>query len=385
MEDHYNTLAVEKIPSNKEGDKSLYQKGILFIMNPIGGGTEQYQNTLIEKIKKEFSVYKMKFQHNSLFVENLNGKNLLTIRRREMNQKNFQNLLKKLHIEVIYINHFIQFPLLNILNLIQNSGIKYHYFIHDYYCVCPRINLLNNKGVYCRAETNASICQNCINKLQDISIETWRQRFLSFLMQADKVIAPSNSTKNIVNKYYPDLKIDVLEHSISTDIYPTFNKQFVRNPILSIAFMGTIHKNKGSDIVYKIVDSIERNSLPIRVVIIGTTDNHQKFTSPNGKFIVTGKYEINKVSSLLANYEVSIVVMSSICPETFSYTTSEAMLSGYPVIAFGIGAPAERILQNGGGWILKEINSESIIKLLLSLLANRDEIIQKANELKKLN
>ena len=45
-------------------------------------------------------------------------------------------------------------------------------------------------------------------------IEKWRSLAYNTLSKMDLIIAPSNSTKEIFNKYYKDLDIKVIEHGI---------------------------------------------------------------------------------------------------------------------------------------------------------------------------
>lgn len=386
-ESNYNVLSNT---DNITIENASHQKGILFVLNNIGGGTEHYQNLYIEKIKQEVRIYKLKFRNNSIYIEEFNNVNRVPIilKLKDCNHQTFQNLLKRLDIDVIYINHLITFPLFELMDLIQYSEVKYLYFIPDFFCACPSYNLINNKGIYCNNETDTQVCQQCLNsvsrrniRMNKVNIQEWRSRFLSFLSDAQEVIAPSNSTKEIVQKYYPNIPITVHKPAIPPTIYYTFNPQFIREDALNIAFIGSIHQNKGSVVLYELKDAINKEKLPICIKVIGTTNIHKYFISRDKKFIVTGRYNNEEISNLLAKHKVSIVVIPSICPETFSYTTHEALASGYPVITFNLGAPAEEIKKHGGGWIVEPMNSDSILQLLKKLLANRDEILQKAKEL----
>jgi glycosyltransferase involved in cell wall biosynthesis len=386
-ESNYNVLSNT---DNITIKNASHRKGILFVLNNIGGGTEHYQNLYIEEIKQEFRIYTLKFRINSIYIEEFNNVNSspIILNLKDCNHQTFQNLLKRLGIDLIYINHLIGFPVFKVIDLIQYSKIKYLYFIPDFFCACPSYNLMNSKGVYCNNETDTKVCQQCLNSvsrrnilINKVNIQEWRSLFLSFLSDAQEVIAPSNSTKEIIQKYYPTIPITVHEPTLPSTISYTFNPQFIKEDPLNIAFIGAIHQNKGYAILYELKDAINKEKLPICIKVIGTTNIHKHFISPDKKFIVTGQYNNGEISHLLAKHKVSIVVISSICPETFSYTTHEALASGYPVIAFNLGAPAEVIKKHGGGWVVEPINSDSILQLLKNLLANRDEILQKAKEL----
>lgn len=370
-------MLLEKVGTPKK-------KGILFVMNPIGGGVEYYQNTYIQQNKHKYRIYKMTFRTGIFRIEDINQEVPLydELEFHNYDKNSFRLLLKSMDIELIYINHLIKFPIFDFIKFIQHSGIDYIYFIHDFFCICPLVNLVKRNGPYCNNETDVNICKACLSGRRETDIQTWRKTFESFLSNAQKVIAPSNSTKEIVKKHFPDIDIDVQEHPLSPNIYYTYTPEFASEKKLNVAFVGNIHKNKGSQILYKLKMEIERGKLPFCIKVIGLTDRHKRrFVSPSGHFVVTGPYDNREISNLLATHKIAIVITSSICPETFSYTTNEAMFSGYPVIAFDMGAPAEQIRKYRGGWILKEISSRSVLQVLQKLFVNRSEILEKASNL----
>lgn len=367
-----------------KGASTQKKKGILFVMNPIGGGTEYYQNTYIEQNKHKYRIYKMTFRAGILRIEDMNQAPILyhDLEFHNYDETSFRLLIKSMDIELIYINHLIKFPTFKLMDFIRYSRIDYIYFIHDFFCVCPLVNLIKRSGSYCNNETDVNICRRCLNGFGGTDIQTWRENFGLFLSNAQKVIAPSNSVKEIVQKHFPHIFIDVREHPLSSAIHYTYSSEFATGKELNVAFVGNIQRNKGSHILYKLKMEVERRKLPLCIKVIGLTNRHKrKFASSSGKFIVTGSYDNEKISNLLAKHKISLVITSSICPETFSYTTSEAMFSGYPVIAFDMGAPAERIKKYNGGWVLKEVSVVSVLQLLQKLLVNRSEILQKASNL----
>ena len=104
----------------------------------------------------------------------------------------------------------------------------------------------------------------------------------------------------------------------------------------------------------------------------------------NCKFEITGRYLNSDISKLLAKHEIGLVLIPSICSETYSYTTTEAMYSGYPVMFFNIGAPADRVRKLGGGWIINEISADSVMKKFEELANDREQILQEAEKLRLL-
>ena len=68
--------------------------------------------------------------------------------------------------------------------------------------------------------------------------------------------------------------------------------------------------------------------------------------------------------------EIDIILVPSICPETFSYTTEEAIKMGLPIAVFDIGAPAERVKSYGKGIILRNQCPEYILREIYNYLVH---------------
>ena len=126
--------------------------------------------------------------------------------------------------------------------------------------------------------------------------------------------------------------------------------------------------------------------MPINIKVIGNIYGkyayEKNYLSEDKKFEVTGPYNNEEISNLLAKHKISLVIIPTLCPETYCWTASEAMWSGYPVITFNLGAPADRVKQLDGGWIVEDMSSKSLLQLLKQLLKSREEILGKAVKLK---
>ncbi|MDA8233338.1 MAG: glycosyltransferase [Clostridia bacterium] len=378
--------------------RTTKREGLLIITNTLGGGSQLFYEYCMKSLQQEKRLYVMTFQEGQLYIVDHNTIEPVTyvLDISYTTVEKFKKLLELFFIHHVFINHLINYPVYTMLKLIEQCGIEYSYFIHDYFAVCPNCHLMNREGVYCNVETTLSKCRECIStnlrnetiikvSSSPIDIDLWRFKFTSFLRNANQIIAPSTCARDIINKYYPNINIEVREHRICWPVEYTFQEQFVNEEQIKIAFIGAIGQEKGSLIIYGLEDEIRKRQLPIRLKVIGYTDFHcTTCTSEDGILHITGKYQNNNISELLALHHVAIVVIASVVPETYSYTTSEALLSGYPVITFDLGAPAERMRRTGVGWILSERTVSSILHLLETLLSNREEILYKAHLLSKL-
>ena len=380
-------------------ENSLYQKilgwrqasknqSILFINHSMGGGTQVYQDNLILKIKDEKTVYAFSMQSDgsTILVENVGLREHVYFNVESMESEEFIRLMDMLKISKIYVNQLISYPVYKVMSWIRATHIEYEFFIHDFYSICPSYNLLNSHQVYCYAETKVEVCRRCLSNsaisrygtLNHIDIQVWRKNFKQFLLDADRVIAPSQSVVDIMQKYYPEIEVEIQGHKVVASIKKTFSKAFLQEPILHVAVVGAITISKGSQILYQLVGIITRDDLPIAIHLIGYTDKYRNpYRNATGSFEVLGIYDKNDLGTLLAKCKTGVVLIPSICPETYSYTTSEAMQAGYPVMCFDIGAPAERVRKAQGGWIIHEVSAKAIIKELLHLVKYQEKNLYK--------
>ena len=100
--------------------------------------------------------------------------------------------------------------------------------------------------------------------------------------------------------------------------------------------------------------------------------------------MIVGQYDNAKTSALLAEHETAIVATLSNWYETYCYTASEAILSGYPVLSMNVGAHAMRIRKHDCGWLLPITDKDRGVGALKKFLwfivtpEGRKKIVSKA-------
>ena len=349
-------------------------ESVLVLNHSLGGGATSYVLRKIEADSHHKDFFLMELLPDFLSLKltfySLGEKSEFYFNFKQLDSYFIKKLKECLNINHIFINHLLGYPLEIILDMIEKAGLPYTFFIHDFYCVCPRYNLCNEIYVYCNCEKDVAICNKCLShNTRCENIAKWRSLFRSLLLEADSVIAPSQNTAKIVEGYYDDVAITVIEHDIPTYIRKTYSKDFIGNKVFNISVLGAIGIEKGSRILYEIVHEIRKRKLPIKIIVIGYTDLHgEKYVSKDKMFEVTGRYDNKCVSTLLSDYRTNLVMIPSICPETYSYTVSEAIYSGYKVIAFNLGAPADRIRSMKMGWLIDEISSKAMLGKIIEIM-----------------
>lgn len=350
---------------------------MLFVQHNWGGGVENHV--------KEASVAASENGWNDLVLEPYSSGVLLfsysypNIKLTFIGNKWYERLLeilKSLNVCHVHFHHLVEVSA-EVKNLTKDLSVKYDFTIHDYFSVCPRINLLKPGFIYCGATTKESECNACLGCKNVIS--GWRTEYKALLDGARMVFAPSEAARNIINKYYKNLKIKVIEHS-----YPGYQKEVQSRDTsqlgnkINVAVIGAISYIKGLGILEECVRYSTENNLPINWILIGSAENESLLSNVK----IAGRYtDRQDLGRLISENEINSVLFPSVWPETFSYVISEAWEYGLPVVTSELGAQGERVKKIGAGWVVAPFTSENICKKIMAIKNNRDELREKIKKI----
>lgn len=334
-------------------------KTILAFDHAWGGGATHYLNRKVEEATKnngKFIVIRYRESSGDYIAEYYHEAYNAVF-----SSKTLGSILEKLpeNMDEIWINELTSYPDLfathdTIKAFAQKAGAKLIFRLHDFFCICPGITLLDEKECFCGVKTtekcNGSPCSKTDMKL-------WRGQWEKFLLACDEITAFSNDSIHHLLAAYPAVqkKVKLVPHQPKPleKVHVTPNQHF-----LTIGLLGGISMEKGLHIVRRMCEQIDRERLPIRIRLIGYAGepmNRYKC------FSQTGEYKTEQLPSLVQENEIDIVLISSICPETFSYTASEAISMGLPVACFDLGAPAERVRGYEKGLIIENVSATETI------------------------
>jgi GT2 family glycosyltransferase/glycosyltransferase involved in cell wall biosynthesis len=356
----------------------------LIIDHSLGGGANEYTKTLISKqsiaILVRFDIgtgnYTITFSGQKTDEISFETKSLDILER----------IIDEYGVENLIINELVSYR--RVLELLDyfvklkedRAYLKLTVMLHDFFSVCPMYNLIGYECQYCGVPSNTNYCDKClqINPLikqqvsfvqsdyPNLSISLWRQKFYKLLELTTNIICFSESSKEILQKAHPNLpdeKFEIIPHQVDWVRPVLVNK--VTDEI-NIAILGQLTVHKGVHIVAALASYIDYHNLPIKIHHFGVISEPYEHFSLFKSFVKHGKYEKELLSELMESNEIDVILISSICPETFSYTTEEAIKMELPVIGFDVGAPAERIMRYEKGVILQEKTAEYIVRVLLN-------------------
>ncbi|MGB4192519.1 MAG: rhamnan synthesis F family protein [Limnohabitans sp.] len=328
------------------------------IKNPIvifdhnyGGGTNTYSNILANSsVVNGNTVLKCVFKNNYWFVEWVDvddGMIFATLKVDELFETLALTGCKKIIVNSLYGYKDISRVADLLVILAQSIDATLDYKVHDFYGICPSPHLLNFKNEYCAVPQDHKTCELCLKKnkawyIKDSwtdNIDEWRRPFGSLLKASTTIDFFDRTTIDIHRKafYLEDDKINITPHD---DKYFECGRNMDLSSELHIGVLGTLTMVKGGAIINALCNYIGEENLKIPITVVGTS-----MLPTDPRINVLGSYEVNELPGIVRENRINVIFISSIVPETFSFTISEAIKMGLPIVAFDIGAQGNRVKQ----------------------------------------
>ncbi len=254
---------------------------------------------------------------------------------------------------LVELHHFIGHDP-SMLGLARALGVPYDVVVHDYAWVCPRITLVGPDKRYC-GEPGGDACEACYSDAggsleEDIRPAALRQRSRGVLLNAQRVVVPSADVARRLARYIPELSCEVTPWELDLPL-PRPAAARVSRLRVRVVVVGAIGIDKGYEYLLACARHVVSQRLAMEFVVVGFTCDDKRLLE-TGVVHITGAYEEAEAIALIREQEAEVGFLPALWPETWSYTLSQMWQSGLDVVAFDIGAPADRIRQTGRGSLL---------------------------------
>lgn len=233
------------------------------------------------------------------------------------------------------------------------------YYAHDYLCVCGNINLLRNDFTQCKAyKADWKICEQCNGRAARKNTVDFHKKLFKYNKIC--IVAPSESTAQVIKSLYKEISIEVIPHQVyETQIY---NK--VCKDKLKIAYVGYKNVIKGwetfKQLFYKYNSQYDFYCLGYNDDIIEGIHYVDVNLDKSNKTDMVSK---------MKEYNIDIALLWSICLETYSYTYYESYEAGVFVITSSLsGNIADQVRKNKNGIVLENQDQ------LYELMQNKDRL-----------
>lgn len=357
----------------------------VFVLFPDGGLFSHKKSTISRYGKKHgVSYWKLTDGVPVPLLEGLRDPEWILNPEHKLSDKAINKFYAATHPDVFHIHTWMGFPV-ELLPFFKNNGVKVVYTTHDYFGICPKVNLINEQDCLCTCSDNRA-CSCC--NMQSPSAKFLKIRNFSLLMklkpflkpflnlkkrnkatmlpsesaiaektydklrsyyhdlwkQCDKIHFNSSITKRIFHQYFPNLEgkiIPITHGSIQDHRQP----RKLKKDCIRLCFIGSGTPYKGLPLLLETLEKIHhRNWL---LDIWGAySESNSKSICYHGEFSPDQLHQVFK--------EADLLIVPSICWETFGFVVAEANSFGIPVLCSDmVGAqtllPTDMIYHNSEG------------------------------------
>lgn len=289
-------------------------------------------------------------------------------------------LLERLGVDLVHIRH-LAWHSLNLVEVARGLGLPVVQSFHDFYCLCPSVNLVDDEGRYwpdgVPGQVGGPLWRQdpSAKPMTEDGLARWRANMQQALASCNALVTTSESAKakllsGLSALGHPAQPFHVIPHGRD---FPGFRQLAAIEPIegdapLRVLLPGNIAVHKGAELVRQIkaLDADNR----IEFHLLGRGDPRLQ-----GCVQAHGPYRREQFAERVATIRPHLAAVLTICPETWCHTLTESWACGLPVLGLDIGAVGERIARHRSGWLLPaDATAENLYRQLLSLRSAPDPL-----------
>ena len=195
--------------------------------------------------------------------------------------------------------------------LLHRLGVPFDVTVHDYFAICPQVNLLPwLQGAYC-GEPDVAGCNACIadrSSYGSRDIVSWRRSNAWQFIEAERVICPSEDVRQRLARHGLDRQAIVVPHEpVPSGPWQVSPPSLARGRALRVAVIGVLANQKGAVSVMSLASVADQAALSIHVIGYAESELPKAMAA---RITMTGRYEEAELPALARQSEAARRVVS---------------------------------------------------------------------------
>lgn len=326
-----------------------------------------------------------------------------------------EDFLLKIKPEIIHIHTLMGLPI-TFVKVANKLGIRTIYTSHDYFGICPKVNLIDFNGEYCTDYEFGEKCIKCnnnplsLNKMKILQSNTYRvikefnivkklranhksnimrekscinnrstsesyiklrNTYISILEDISYIHYNSENTKKVYEQYISNSgKVIHLTHK---DISERYVKKDNFEDKLKILYLGDCLKYKGYDFLIESLSTLKNSEWELN--IYGNSFERESLGLSN-HISFHGRYNVEILQQAIKKND--LLIIPSICNETFGFTVLEGLSMAIPIIVTNRVGAKDLIQDKKTGFIIPTDTKE--LSLIINKIMNDKNILKQINQ-----
>lgn len=363
----------------------------LFVVSTQTGGTPQTNADLMEALQDRVEAFVLRCNARTLYLFYYRNGESTEIEARELAAELqpfphrsaeydaiVASWLIKYDIDLVHARH-VAWHGLGLVDVAHALGVPVVFSFHDFYAVCPTVNLLDETDTFCAGTCTqgAGDCpqqlwpKESMPALKHAGVHDWKARMAATLDVCDAFVTTTPSAFRILGESFPFLHerpFRVIPHGRDFDAFHQLAAPIAADEPLRILVPGNLSPAKGSRVLAEL--SKYAGAVGFELHCLGRIQRDLK-----GKpgVIEHGWYRRENFVDRVAQIRPHVGAVLSIWAETYCHTLTELWAAGLPVVGFNIGAVGDRIEATGAGWLPAEMTAASVLETITALRESPDD------------
>lgn len=227
--------------------------------------------------------------------------------------------------------------------LVERLGIPYDVTFTDYHHFSTAPHFEDDTGLF--------VGDVAVSAIQ----RTARDNILPLLRNAKRRIAVSADLARRIGPFMPGLPVipvRIFEAESPINV-PVNVNPLADGEVMRVLALGRPHPTKGLATIIEVARRAQQENFPLEIACLGEVDQETAgLLGLQPHVRVLGAYAQEDLTNIVASLKPHLAWFPFNVPETHSYALSDAMRSGLPVLASGIGAVAERVIGRQATWVV---------------------------------
>lgn len=330
--------------------------------------------------KNKISIYNSPL--NSFSLTNI----ILEVTNKETEEM-FKEILRKINPDIVHFHLLLDFSM-EFIKIAKDFGCKTIISIHDYWFICPKIQLINSQDGVCTVYEHGEHCFNCVREsygkgetglkkhikkiAKNIISKNKKSHFLvrsqkakEVLSQADLVIGVSNFVSELIRNFSKESNVKTIHIGTITaeDHFYNLEKNKDISKQVKFAFLGNFNSFKGAGVILEALEKIQNKGIKMSFSLYGrVSGEYRKVVMEHSIIKYQGEYNYSNLSVIMN--EIDVLVVPPIWYDNAPQVVMEALAANVPVIGSRIGGIPDFVKHGVNGFLFEAGNSNELAEII---------------------
>jgi glycosyltransferase involved in cell wall biosynthesis len=281
----------------------------------------------------------------------------------------FQQTLDKVRPDVVHFHNLHNLGA-SLIDHAAARGLPSYFTTHNYWLICPRVDLLTDAGTICAGPGDGRVCASCVDSPD---IAGYERRIAEIRTRAERgltaILAVSDAVRRtLLNAGYPADLVDTVRQAMPHDTEIWQQAGAARRPgrsaeNLTVAFLGSAYPHKGPQLL---VAAAQRTRARLNIKIMGEMPARfaEQLRALDRRRVAefSGAFSPSEIPALLG--DVDAVALPSMWWDCAPLAAAECLAARTPLLVPRLGGLPEAIRDGVDGLTFDGLDIDDLARAL---------------------